>query len=256
NDEGRRVQTIDAFDQTPLNLNATPDNPYLTDISVAPDAIGGVRKAELTHLSGPSSVQMFVDVINSESALSSTVGTFGLGVVRSDGNEGSIELDPGGLGGADLRAGQPPAGIILELFTDHLGNSFDLNIYSDADNYAAINVPYPAESLNNVFRLFVPFTEFVQGAGASGEADFTDGGAIELMLQNAPNQDVRVTIFEPRQSSEAVVADLQNLQPLTLGNQVFLDQNNNGVFDSATESGIAGVDIELYRLAALGDVVD
>ncbi len=256
NDEGQRVQTIDAFDQTPLNLNATEDNPYLTDISIAPDAIGGVRKAELTHLSGPSSVQMFVDVINSEFALSSTVGTFGLGVVRYDGNDSSIELDPEGLGGADLSASDPLAGIVLEIFTDHLGNSFDLNIYSDADNYSTINVPYPAESLNNVFRLFVPFTEFVQGAGASGEADFTDVGAIELALQNAPNQDVRVTIFETRQSSEAVVADLQNLQPITLGNQVFLDQNNNGLFDSATESGIAGVDIELYRLTALGDVVD
>lgn len=254
--EGRRVQTIDAFDQTPLNLNATPDDPYLTDISIAPDAIGGVRKAELTHLSGPSAVQMFVDVINSEFALSSTVGTFGLGVIRYDGNDSTIALDPEGLGGADLSASDPLAGIVLEIFTDHLGNSFDLNIYSDANNYSTINVPYPAESLNNVFRLFVPFTEFAQGAGASGEADFTNVGAIELMLQNAPNQDVRVTIFETRQSSEAVVADLQNLQPITLGNQVFLDQNNNGVFDSATESGIAGVDIELYRLSALGEVVN
>ncbi len=254
--EGRRVQTIDAFDQTPLNLNATPDDPYLTDISAAPDAIGGVRKAELTHLSGPSSVQMFVDVINSEFALSSTVGTFGLGVIRYDGNDSTIELDPEGLGGANLSASDPLAGIVLEIFTDHLGNSFDLNIYSDANNYSTINVPYPAESLNNVYRLFVPFTEFVQGTGASGEADFTDVGAIELLLQNAPNQDVRVTIFESRQSSEAVVVDLQNFQPITLGNQVFLDQNNNGVFDPATESGIAGVDIELYRLSALGDVVN
>src|SRR5690606_28161307 len=117
NDEGQRVQTIDAFDQTPLDLNATADNPHLTDISIAPDAIGGDRKAELTHRAGPSSVQMFVDIVGAEFALSSTVGTFGLGVIRYDGNDSSIELDPDGLGGADLSDDDPLAGIVLEIFT-------------------------------------------------------------------------------------------------------------------------------------------
>jgi uncharacterized repeat protein (TIGR01451 family) len=41
--------------------------------------------------------------------------------------------------------------------------------------------------------------------------------------------------------------DFGFFQPLSLGNLVWDDVNNNGAFDSATESGVDGVRVELYR---------
>ena len=43
--------------------------------------------------------------------------------------------------------------------------------------------------------------------------------------------------------------------PLTLGNLVWFDLNDNGVFDSATETGIADVAVDLYQVTAGGNVL-
>ncbi|MEM9530024.1 MAG: SdrD B-like domain-containing protein [Pseudomonadota bacterium] len=44
-----------------------------------------------------------------------------------------------------------------------------------------------------------------------------------------------------------MTVDFGFFEPLSLGNLVWIDDNNNGAFDPPTEAGVGGVDVELYR---------
>lgn len=81
-------------------------------------------------------------------------------------------------------------------------------------------------------------------SGASGGADFTNVGAIsiELVLGSADGQ---LDLFQTL-SLAPIIVNFANLNPMSIGDLVYADMNNNGTFDSGTESGIDGVLTQLY----------
>lgn len=255
NDGGVTVETIDLFSQTNQNLSVDSVTPSASSISAAPEAIGGVRKVELAYGSGAGNVQLIVLSANNELAVGAIGGTSGSATVRYDGDTNAIGLVPTGLGGVNLSDGDANAGVLLKVQTDTVGNSFELLVYSNATSFSRAVVAYPVAALNNTVEMFVPFSSFTTGVGAASPANFANVGAIELLLDIEDNQDVQVSVFETLRP-DVVAANLQNFAPITVGNQVFRDDNNNGIFDTATESGIANVDVELYQMTALGDVVN
>jgi len=252
--EGQTVRTIDSFSETNLTLEVTAGTPLLTSIADAPEAVGGIRKAELTYTQGPSTVQAFVDNVTQRLGLSSAFASFGTLVLRYDGDDSTIDLIPDGLGGENLSNGDPNAGILIEVFQNlYVDNqTYSLAVYSDAANFSTIEVPFREELVGTIYREIIPFASFVT-AGGEG-ADFTSVGAIELIVSNTADQNIRITIFDSRET-RFETANLAT-RGVTLGNQIFLDANNDGLFDPLTETGISDVPVELYRLDSIDAVVD
>ncbi|TVQ00596.1 MAG: DUF11 domain-containing protein [Planctomycetaceae bacterium] len=252
--EGQTVRTIDSFSQTNLTLEVTAGDPLVTSIAEAPDAVGGIRKAELTYTQGPSTVQAFVDNVTERLGLSSAFASFGTLVLRYDGDDSTIDLVPDGLGGENLSNGDPNAGILIEVFQNLFvdDQTYSLAVYSDATNFSTIEVPFREELVGTIYREIIPFANFVT-AGGEG-ADFESVGAIELIVSNTADQNIRITIFDSRETRFETV-DLAT-RGVTLGNQIFLDANNDGIFDPLTETGISDVPVELYRLDSIDAVVD
>ena len=93
---------------------------------------------------------------------------------------------------------------------------------------------------------------FEPATGADNNQDDVDDGtqmgqmviteAVELTLGDEPNGDVNLTLdfgfYEP-----------QTPPTLTLGNLVFLDQNNDGVFNNA-DTGVEDVEVQIYDAGA------
>jgi uncharacterized repeat protein (TIGR01451 family) len=256
NDQGVLVRTIDSFDVTPLDLNANSAVPTAISVAPATEVIGGIRKAELTYGSGPSSVEMLVDTVNQRLFYSSAAGTTGTMTLRYDGTNGNIAINPTGLGGVNLDSDDAGAGMMLEVYRDVLlaNQTYRVNVYSGATLISRIDRPFDPTKVGQIYKDFIPFSAFSTAAGALGGADFSSVGAIELVVANAPDQDIRITIFESLRP-EVLPINLKS-SGVTIGDQVFRDSNNNGIFDPPTETGIAGVPINLYRMTALTDVVN
>lgn len=256
NDVGLTIEPIDTFDQTDLLLEVSSGSTSAQSFLNAPEALGGVRKAELSYTDGPSTVQLFVDPATQRLGLSSAFASHGSMIVRYDGNVSNIALDPTGLGGVNLSDNDPNAGVLIEVYRNIFitDQTFNVTIYSDGNRFSTIERAFRPDLINEIYRDFIPFSSFTTQVGPSGAADFASVGAIELEVANGPDQNIRITVFESREP-ELVMANLSNLG-VTLGNQVFRDLNNNGIFDTASETGIANVPVQLYRTESLADVVD
>src|SRR4029079_4516422 len=82
-------------------------------------------------------------------------------------------------------------GIRLAIGADHDGATATFNIYRDSTNWSTvtIQVPGPADGIDvsiPEIDVFVPFSTFTTGGG-SGIGDFTDVGAIQLVIAGGIN---------------------------------------------------------------------
>ena len=244
------TQTIDSFDQTDMILTASETTPAQSLFSAAPDALGGSRKFELNYQEGPSSIQLEVNTGNERVALSSSNATFGSAILRYDGDTSGIELVPDGLGGTDLSINDPEAGFLLQVYRNIFvaDQEFSLIVYSGADQYSRMDRAFnpELEFINSDYLDFVRFADFTDEVGPLGPADFTDVGAIELVLHNAPDQNIRVSIFEAVASNH-VIANLQNL---ATGDDLDL-----GIVKSleSVDIGVAGGRTATFRITVTRD---
>jgi len=255
-----RVAAIDTFNQTPLALVANTAI-AVTSNNAAPDAIGGQRNVLLTRSGGAGNVSL--DIVPGATvtdpgllAIGSSVAP-GTALIQYDGDNSST-LDPLGLGSVDLDASDSRSGLIFEIDSavPTIGGGITVRIYTSATNFSFADVTFPAAADPGPTTVFVPFSSFATDTvgGATGPADFTDVGAIEQTISVVADQDVRVSLVESARP-ETVTANLRNVQPLTTGNLVFQDNNNDGIF-GAGDVGLAGVDVELYALTSLAGVVN
>jgi len=249
-----RVEAIDTFDQTNVatlvsNATGVPD----TFIGAAAEAIGGERNISIELTSASGSVTLDIQTVPNLLTVGSSSGT-GASLIQYDGIDGTLTLSPTGLGGISLNDADPLAGFIVRVSTQPAVGDFEIIVYTDATNFSSATIAYPAGADPGPVDIFIPFSSFSIGAGAAGPADFNDVGAIEQLIDLELNQDVIVSLVESVRP-ESVTADLVNIQPLTIGNLVFQDNDSNGIF-GAGDVGLAGVDVELYLLTAITDVVD
>ncbi|MBN1852554.1 MAG: DUF11 domain-containing protein [Pirellulales bacterium] len=238
---------IDDFTSS-QSLNAssggpTSNNSALDDASV----LGGERDmyVEVTGGSGTANFDSnFVGsgVLNIQTSIGASV----LAHVTWDGDDDdATTLDATGLGSLDITdsSGNTMTSFELEYKIDH-NEQLTLFAYSSAANWSqrVFNI---SDTAGITETIEVDFADFVTGSGTG--ADFTNIGALRLQLGSgtlAVDAEIALvgtlgpTIFD---------ADFANYMPLSVGDLVWADINNNGLYDSATESGISGVLVNLYE---------
>jgi uncharacterized repeat protein (TIGR01451 family) len=192
------TEVIDAFNLTPNSLLVSAGSPTASANIPAPEAIGGRRKIELTYGGGPSSVSVEVNTINNRFALNSDNESIGSAVLRYDGDATGNALVPTGLGGVNLNAGDANSGLLLQVFRNTFvaAQTYTLRIYTDGNNFSEVAHPFDPVIVNANYLDFIPFSSFTTGTGATGPANFSNVGAIELLVSNAPDQNIRVSVFE------------------------------------------------------------
>ena len=123
-------------------------------------------------------------------------GAVGLGRIiwqgQSAGAPGTLS-NPTGLNHLDLTDGGANTGIELTVGADHAATAV-LTIYTDANDWSTATVAIAQNSDGTATQtVFVPFSSFAAGNGASGGATFTNVGAVQLDISGPAATDAQVT---------------------------------------------------------------
>jgi uncharacterized repeat protein (TIGR01451 family) len=239
--------SIDRFDgaaQTVANpaAPASPTPSVLVDASI----LGGERDILLTRTSAAGSVEVTVNGGAAVETFDFNSNTSGIGnaEIQWDGTDGdATTLDEVGLGTVDLTAAGAE-GFLVEVSANRLGSTFDLTFFSGAGNSATYQITI-LDQLPTIEAFTIPFSQVPDATTGTG-VDFANVTAIRgLLTTTLVSTDVRVNVVGAI-APGLVTTNLANSIPLTLGNLVFNDANNNGTFDSG-ESGINGVTVNLFQ---------
>jgi large repetitive protein len=213
--EGVAGTVVDDFDDAIVQLVTATD--ALPDQNGAADhagALGGERDMRVELTSGGVGDSFAVQSTGATLTFNSSLtaqGRFSL-VYDGDDNDATT-TDFTGLGGEDLTAGGATV-LQVRVQADQPDATLRLRVYTDADNFsetAAFSIPGTNTPTDVVFD----FASFVQGGGATGPADFTNVGAIEMIVETATDgTDGLVTLlgaFGPTILAEDITneADLQ-----------------------------------------------
>ncbi|MDA8745875.1 SpaA isopeptide-forming pilin-related protein [Rubripirellula amarantea] len=256
NDAGIRTALIDDYTDGAQSIQANAGATVTDSATGLTNVIGGGRDIRAVNTSG-TAIQVIADTTSGTLIMGSTGNAVGTAFVQYDGNDNDITLDATGLNGASLAGGaageaiDPDAGLIVRTTSEQAGAQLVITIYSTGGNTSTTTIAVPPGD--------AAFSEtFVRFSAFTGSADFNDVGAIEASLALSSNNDVAIEIAEAI-TPEIVVTNLANIQTVTLGGQLFVDNSdvgqNNGVREG-TEAGITGVTVQLYELAGPNDVVD
>jgi len=261
-----RVLLIDNYstgNQTASITTGGAVNQVDTDSIAATSAVGGGRDIRVTRTGGTNPASVQVDTTQGELSFSSGAGTDAVGLVQYDGNDGTIVLNATGLRdatgtqGVSLAGGLPGeapvagSALMLAARTNVIGSQLTVRIYTDSTNFSTFTQAITVgANFSDTTALFL--SDFTIGGGTG--ADFNDVGAIEVEVTLADGADSFVNLVESVRPDLQTV-NLTNIQPLTIGNLIFQDNNNDGLFNTG-DVGLSGVDVELYELAALGDTVN
>ncbi|HUG70255.1 MAG TPA: SdrD B-like domain-containing protein [Pirellulaceae bacterium] len=237
--------SIDDFSTTNQLVTANSGTPTAASALAATEAEGGERDLFVEYVSGAFDADLRVSNVTSSLIASSDLGTTANYTVVWDGADGdATTLDATGLGGIDLSAAGVADRLQLMIGADHAGVILTINVYTDAANSSQFvtTIPVTAGGLATS-ELLVPFTSILTNTGTG--ADFTNVGAIEIQVTGVAALQSELALFGSIGPTVETV-NIANFEPLTLGNLVFNDLNNDGIFNSGTEAGISGVALSLY----------
>ncbi len=253
-----RIASIDNFLTGAQTATANTGNPTVADSVTSTGSIGGERDVQATRSAGIGSYEILVDTTTGQLSVSAGGGTSGTALIQYDGIDGSINLNPVGLNRASLGGGTPgqaidPATILFLNTNSEPGATLTIRVFTDAVNFSTITQTIPTSPDAVTFQnTSILLSSFAIGGGTG--ADFNDVGAIEAIVTSPAGIDSFVRVVETARP-DIKTANLRNLQPLTIGDLIFQDNNNNGLFDGG-DVGLSGVDVELYSLPDLNGVVD
>lgn len=255
--------TVDGDGQTVTGLTGT-----LSESSAAANVVGQERDIRLTIVSNTETdpllgtVALGVSTANGQLSLSTPLSAVAQALVQYDGVDAdgaAITLQPTGLNGVDLDDSDPAAGLEVMIQSETvIAGGLQIRIFTDATNFSIADIDLDGTNVEQT--VFVPFSAFVQGG--AGPADFSNVGAIEAEIDptvtnpDTPGLDFSVSVVNSLRSNESTV-NLANIQPISLGGQIFVDNSaagqNDGIRQS-TEPGIVGVTVDLYELTNPTDV--
>ena len=253
--DGEQTVLVDAFsDNVETSFDATPGSPVSTNFQTGlTDTVGGERDVQLTNTNNTGQFSFFLGQNSGQVSIGSNAAAEGIALIQYDGVDGSIALDATGLNGVSLGGGTAGeavpggGGFILNTATQLAGDELFITVYTDAANSSSTTVTLPQS--NTLEEIFVPFAAFTTAAGTG--ADFNNVGAIEAsVVLDVANNDVDVSIVETRRT-DVFVQNLPNIQPLSLGGELFIDVSaigaNNGTREGTEPAFIDPVVIELYE---------
>ncbi len=240
---GDAETTIDTFDATPQVVVGSTTGVPVTSSLAATETIGGERDmfVNLTSVSGSIELNVDTSTANVLEFIASTTGT-GSRIITYDGADGDATTINGtGLGGQDLTA-NGAVGIRFRIGADQINGDLTIRIYSGAANFSTATVSIPNTGGTASEEVVVRFSNFATGGGAG--ATFTNVGAIQLEIAGAAAVDGQLDLVAAV-SPTVVTLNMANLNPMSLGNLVWADRDNDGAFDTG-ESGINAVTVQLF----------
>ncbi|MDA1051088.1 MAG: hypothetical protein O3C40_11505 [Planctomycetota bacterium] len=231
--------SVDDFTTTDQTATADVGTPVASDAAAA-TVLGGERDLLATYLSGPFDVELMASTMTSSLIIDSGTATTGNFNVTWDGIDGdATTLAATGLGNQDLTNLGVADRMQFLIRADLAGALVTVNVYTSAADFSSFTTTIPAGPLT---EFLVPFSSFTPtGSGAN----FALVGAIEMVVNGVAELNAELTLVGSI-GRTVLPANFANFEPLTLGNLVFKDVNNDGVFNSATESGITDVAVSLY----------
>ena len=254
---GVTALTIDDF-STAQTVTATR---LITDSGTTANSVadganansGGVRDlyAEATSVGNVSLTSQFGG--GNVLSLESSSGTEGIARVTWDGTDGDGDaVDPDNLS-LDFSDSGNNFGVLLRVSADNKpGAEVTVRLTSGSGNSAEATVAI--QDQDGTFdgdadeEMVIPFTDFTENVNGTG-VDFSNVTAIELELDfrdpSINGLDARVELVGVA-GNTVKPADFTVLNRMSIGDQVFADIDNDGLFEGG-ESGIAGVVVSLYQ---------
>jgi uncharacterized repeat protein (TIGR01451 family) len=247
------LQVIDSFDLAAQNISVLTTNPISESASDA-SVLGTERDLNAERNTGAGDFQIAIDQTNSNLLRISTDGaTTGEARIIYDGatdSDPSVATDGAFSPVIDLTSSGAAQGIRLNMRVDANGASIQINVRSASGLSTSGVVPIPVAG--TVQEVLFPF---LTGTNAiAGTADLTQVTSIELIVTTNADADVDIDqVGTYGQTIETI--DIGNIPAMSLGNLVFRDLNNNGLFDGS-DAGIGGVTVQLYNDTNGNDVLD
>ncbi|MCB8962086.1 MAG: hypothetical protein H6651_17375 [Ardenticatenales bacterium] len=192
------AQVLDDGNSAPIqNLSVLCcDNGGSTIDATSGTVLGGERDAYIESVAGDlfiTQARFLAGTPLNRLSLSNDDGNETILTITYDGNDSNAAtLDPTGLGGVDLTTGGA-AGFSFAVISNDQAAPVTINIYTDATHHSTATV-----TITGVKGYFIPFTDFAQGSGATGPADFADVGALQMVIDGTgiPSLDLSIDIMD------------------------------------------------------------
>ncbi len=236
---------IDNFDTTSQSVTANSTTPTASNAAVTAvnEAIGGERDIVVNYLAGTGDVNATVN--GGILGLNPDSGTSGNAIVTYDGTDGNATTinNTNGLNNLDLTASGTNLAFHFKAGSD-AGNTMVITVYSSPTNFSTFTTPLPVTAAAAATEdLVVRFGDFTVGGGTG--ANFTSVNAIQFQINVVGAADAQVD-FTQTVGRNVTATNFLNLNPMTVGDTVFKDINDNGIKDTA-ETGISGVVVQLHN---------
>ena len=238
---------LDTFNTTQQVVNAsfpgaTPNSSALA----APEAVGGERDIFVDATAGTVSIAANGTPKPGELVFDVGAGANGKRIVSYDGIDGSSNINATGLNNLDLTSTGTANAFRFQIGGEP-GTRLTIRVYSGG-NVSTREVAIPTTpGANATSDLIVPFSDFTTSAGTG--ANFSAVGAIELEVTGPEAADAIVNAFSTIGPTSRNL-NIANLTAMGIGNQVFADKNNNGIFDNTgaqPEVGVPNVLLQLFE---------
>ena len=259
--DGVDVLNIDSFDLTeqtiiaefgavPPNPNANPNSSALD----APEAIGLERDMFVASTVGEVSMQ--ADRLGTTNFLAFAVdpGSNGTRILTYDGDDNDATTLTTNLLNVDLTSGGTATGFRFRIGGE-AGTTLTIQVNTGA-NTSTHTVPIPTTSgASPTATLDIPFSDFLTGTPT--RANFATVNAIQFTVSGPDAADAIIDNIGTFGAS-TITRNIANLTPMSIGNLVFSDRNNNGLFDTTapTEVGVTGVNLQLFTNTNGGSTFD
>ncbi len=236
---------IDTYNVTPTSpdpLTAISGTTVSAQVNTAVgETLGGQRDIVVNNTSGANDIDVRVNA--GVLSINAGTGTSGSVIVSYDGIDASATtLDHATLGLTDLTANGGTAFHFVA--GSEVGNTLTIDVYSGGTNFSSTTIPLPV-TVGGVATedLYVRFADINTNTGSG--ANFAAVTAIRFQVNVAAGIDSEIN-FTRVVGPDTATRNFANLNPMSLGNTVFNDANNNGVQDIG-EGGISGVLVQLFE---------
>lgn len=238
---GTGVTMIDTFTDTSAVLTANLATPTASSVTTTTgsNTLGNERDIVLNHTSGSNNIE--VQVNGGLLSLNPGATTTGNVVLTYDGDDGdATTIDHGNLN-VNLTTGGASA--FQFLAGSEAGNTITVNVFSGSSNFSTFTtaLPVTAGAVPNEVMI-LRFDDFTTGGGAG--ANFAAVTALRIEITAAASADAQLDLTQtvaPFLSTQ----NLANLNPMSIGDRVWRDTDNDGTLD-AGENGIEDVVVQLY----------
>ncbi len=235
---------IDNFDTTAQSITANTGTPTASQsvTTALNEAIGDERDLVVNHLAGANNVDAAVNT----GILSVSAGalTSGSAILTYDGGDGDplTVNNTNGLNNFDLTSGGTDLAFQFRAGAE-AGNTMTITVYSSPTNFSTLTTPLPVTAGAAATEdLILRFTDFIVGGGTG--ANFAAVNAIQFQVNVNNAADAQVDFTQVVGRFDQTV-NFANLNPMSLGDTVFRDNNDNGIQDVG-EPGITGVTVQLH----------